>query len=75
MNKLFVIEFRTCKWYLQIDDFHSLKSITCILLDQSLDMGIDSNPLMLDLTISEHFQNRFVSICFEDRFNKICLKH
>jgi len=59
MNKLFVIEFRDCKWYLQIDDFHSLKSITCILLDQSLDMGIDSNPLMLDLTISEHFQNRY----------------
>ena len=58
INKLFVIEFRTCKWHLQIDDFHSLKSITCILLDQSLDMGIDSNPLMLDLTISEHFQNR-----------------
>ena len=59
MNKLFVIEFRDCKWHLQIDDFHSLKSITCILLDQSLDMGIDSNPLMLDLTISEHFQNRY----------------
>jgi hypothetical protein len=59
MNKLFVIEFRNCKWHLQIDDFHSLKSITCILLDQSLDMGIDSNPLMLDLTISEHFQNRY----------------
>lgn len=59
VNKLFVIEFRTCKWHLQIDDFHSLKSITCILLDQSLDMGIDSNPLMLDLTISEHFQNRY----------------
>lgn len=61
MNKLFVIEFRTCKWHLQIDDFHSLKSITCILLDQSLDMGIDSNPLMLDLTISEHFQNRYTT--------------
>jgi hypothetical protein len=59
MNKLFVIEFRNSKWHLQIDDFHSLKSITCILLDQSLDMGIDSNPLMLDLTISEHFQNRY----------------
>ncbi|CAF0890793.1 unnamed protein product [Brachionus calyciflorus] len=54
MNKLFVIEFRSCKWHLQIDNFHSLKSITCILLDQSLDMGIDNNPLMLDLTISEH---------------------
>jgi hypothetical protein len=61
MNKLFVIEFNNnVKWHMQIDDFHSLKSITCILLDQSLDMGIDNNPLMLDLTISEHFQNRFV---------------
>lgn len=60
MNKLFVIEFRNdYKWHMQIDDFHSLKSITCILLDQSLDMGIDNNPLMLDLTISEHFQNRY----------------
>ena len=59
MDKLFVIEFRGCKWHLQIDNFHSLKSITCILLDQSLDMGIDSNPLMLDLTISEHYQNRY----------------
>lgn len=58
MNKLFVIEFRNYKWHLQIDNFHSLKSITCILLDQSLDMGIDSNPLMLDLTISEH-NNRY----------------
>ncbi|RNA40782.1 1-phosphatidylinositol 4-5-bisphosphate phosphodiesterase epsilon-1 [Brachionus plicatilis] len=54
MNKLFVIEFRSVKWHMQIDHFHSLKSITCILLDQSLDMGIDNNPLMLDLTISEH---------------------
>lgn len=60
MDKLFVIEFRSCKWHLQIDNFHSLKSITCILLDQSLDMGIDNNPLMLDLTISEHFQNRYM---------------
>jgi hypothetical protein len=59
MDKLFVIEFRDCKWHLQIDDFQSLKSITCILLDQSLDMGIDSNPLMLDLTISEHYQNKY----------------
>ncbi len=60
MNKLFVIEFKNdYKWHMQIDDFHSLKSITCILLDQSLDMGIDNNPLMLDLTISEHFQNRY----------------
>ena len=59
MDKLFVIEFRD--WHLQIDDFQSLKSITCILLDQSLDMGIDSNPLMLDLTISEHYQNNIFS--------------
>lgn len=58
MNKLFVIEFRNYKWHLQIDNFHSLKSITCILLDQSLDMGIDNNPLMLDLTIGEH-NNRY----------------
>ena len=59
IEKLFVIEFRDCKWHLQIDDFQSLKSITCILLDQSLDMGIDNNPLMLDLTISEQYQNKY----------------
>lgn len=72
VNKLFVIEFRSCKWHLQIDDFHSLKSITCILLDQSLDMGIDSNPLMLDLTISEHFQNRYklFSPDYQNNYNR-----
>jgi len=62
MEKLFVIEFRDCKWHLQIDDFQSLKSITCILLDQSLDIGIDSNPLMLDLTISEQYQQNKYNI-------------
>ena len=67
INKLFVIEFLNSKWYLQVDDFESLKSITCILLDQSLDMGIDSNPLMLDLTISEHFQNKHKNYISSDK--------
>lgn len=58
-DKNFLIHFRNMKWQLQIDDDESLKSITCILLDQSLDIGIDSNPLMLDLTITDHFQNRY----------------
>lgn len=58
-DKNFLIHFRNMKWQLQIDDDDSLKSITCILLDQSLDIGIDSNPLMLDLTITDHFQNRY----------------
>ncbi len=67
INKLFVIEFLNSKWYLQVDDFESLKSITCILLDQSLDMGIDSNPLMLDLTISEHYQNKHKNNILSDK--------
>jgi hypothetical protein len=58
-NKNFLIHFRSMKWQLQIDDDESLKSITCILLDQSLDIGIDSNPLMLDLTITDQFQNKY----------------
>ena len=58
-NKNFLIHFRNMKWQLQIEDDESLKSITCILLDQSLDIGIDNNPLMLDLTITDHFQNRY----------------
>ena len=70
MNKLFVIEYRSCKWHLQIDDFHSLKSITCILLDQSLDMGIDNNPLMLDLTISEHFQSKYKLLASQNIYNR-----
>ena len=52
-----------CKWYLQVDDFESLKSITCILLDQSL----DSNPLMLNLTISEHFKNKHKNYTSSDK--------
>lgn len=56
ISKLFIMEYRTSKWQLYIDDYLALKSIICILLDQSLDLGIDNNPLMLDLTISEHLQ-------------------
>jgi hypothetical protein len=63
VQKLFSIEFRSAKWQLYIDDQSTLKSITCLLLDQSLDLGIDNNPLMLDLTITGNFNhNRKKSI-------------
>jgi hypothetical protein len=55
-HKLLLVEFDDdTRWQLHIDNPHALKSITCLLLDQYLDMGIDSNPLMLDLTIAQHF--------------------
>ena len=57
VQKLFLIEFRDTKWQLYIDDQSTLKSITCLLLDQSLDLGIDNNPLMLDLTIAGNFHH------------------
>ena len=47
--------FRNSRWHLYIEDQASLKSITCLLLDQSLDLGINNNPLMFDSTLSEHF--------------------
>ena len=61
-QKLFLIEFRSTKWQLYIDDQSTLKSITCLLLDQSLDLGIDNNPLMLDLTIAGNIHNHKKSI-------------
>lgn len=57
INRLLIIIFRTkisSYWLLQIDNQSFMKSIQCLLLDYTLNLGIDNNLFSFDYTLKQH---------------------